>query len=245
MQCNMLVLLGEFYRSEYNGEQPCKVCVGVDAASACAGNAADMAKDMMKGVAGANVVAGAKDATAKSQAKKPRQETARTAVVHLPAYTLHEVNQHRLVGDAWAAVGNRVLDITAFIPKHPGGDVITLAAGIDATILFHTYHPNGVPASYLEKLTIGRLKHSGSDSVASVSKKEPEDVSHAATLDEKARRLHITRDVALLHDAAKARRSTPPTAQAAPPRRRRNLGQGVPSLARVLDVTGCHDPERA
>ena len=174
VQCNMLFLFGRFYRAAYNGDQPCKVCVSTEAAGACVGDASDMAKDILKGVAGQ--MSGQLDAPQGGKggaaiASKNRRDGAKTAEskFELPIYTLREVNQHRFMGDAWAVVGNRILDITSFIPKHPGGDVISLAAGIDATILFHTYHPNGVAKSHLERMTIGRLspQQSGAWSKAS------------------------------------------------------------------------------
>jgi len=51
-----------------------------------------------------------------------------------------------------------VYDITSFIKSHPGGDVIGLAAGRDATVLFETYHPTGAPVKVLAKYAIGTLK---------------------------------------------------------------------------------------
>lgn len=48
-----------------------------------------------------------------------------------------------------------VLDITRFASIHPGGDLILLSAGKDATVLFETYHPRGVSTSIIKKLQIG------------------------------------------------------------------------------------------
>jgi len=69
-----------------------------------------------------------------------------------------ELRQHNVPGNAWAAVHGKVLDITDFAKRHPGGDLILLAAGKDASVLFETYHPRGVPESLVNKLTVGVMK---------------------------------------------------------------------------------------
>eukprot|EP00854_Cymbomonas_tetramitiformis_P010977 gene10977-12983_t len=74
--------------------------------------------------------------------------------------TLDELAKHSLPGDMWTAVHGRVLDISQFVDKHPGGQVIKLAAGRDATVLFETYHPNGVSMAVLDKYEIGKLEKS-------------------------------------------------------------------------------------
>jgi cytochrome b involved in lipid metabolism len=76
-------------------------------------------------------------------------------------------------GSHWCIVNyhgkRRVLDITGFISKHPGGNVIVLASGIDATILAHTYHPNGLSKQIINELTIGQVKASDVDDETSSS----------------------------------------------------------------------------
>ena len=69
-----------------------------------------------------------------------------------------ELRSHCVPQNAWAAVHGRVVDITDFARRHPGGDIILLAAGKDATVLFETYHPRGVPTSLLDKLQVGMMK---------------------------------------------------------------------------------------
>ena len=51
-----------------------------------------------------------------------------------------------------------VLDVTRFATVHPGGDLILLGAGKDASVLFETYHPRGVPGALIEKLRIGTME---------------------------------------------------------------------------------------
>jgi len=69
--------------------------------------------------------------------------------------TLSELKSHNKPSDAWCAVHGDVLDISTFAKRHPGGDLIFLSAGMDATILVETYHPRGVPKSLMEKLKVG------------------------------------------------------------------------------------------
>ena len=72
--------------------------------------------------------------------------------------TRDELRSHNGPHNAWAAVHGRVISITDFAKRHPGGDIILLAAGKDATVLFETYHPRGVPTSLLDKLQVGTMK---------------------------------------------------------------------------------------
>lgn len=80
-----------------------------------------------------------------------------------------ELASHNTPASAWCAVhstdsdgnyvsGHAVLDITSFAARHPGGDLILLSAGKDASVLFETYHPRGVPAGLVKKLTIGVME---------------------------------------------------------------------------------------
>jgi len=73
------------------------------------------------------------------------------------AISMAEVRRHRTPEDCWCAIHGQVLDITDFLAKHPGGDVITLAAGREATVLAETYHPNGIPKSVIDRYRIGRV----------------------------------------------------------------------------------------
>jgi len=70
----------------------------------------------------------------------------------------NELRQHNSPSDAWCAINGRVVDITTFAKHHPGGDTILLAAGRDATVLFKTYHPRGVPDALVKSLQVGVLQ---------------------------------------------------------------------------------------
>lgn len=73
-------------------------------------------------------------------------------------FTNHELHKHNTPTDAWAVVHGKVLDITEFAKRHPGGDIILLAAGRDASILFETYHPRGISRGVVNKLQIGVME---------------------------------------------------------------------------------------
>ena len=86
-----------------------------------------------------------------------------------------ELASHNSPHSAWCAVHSTdsagkytgehaVLDITSFASRHPGGDLILLAAGKDASVLFETYHPRGVPHSLVKKLQIGVMEKGAYDS---------------------------------------------------------------------------------
>ncbi len=44
-------------------------------------------------------------------------------------------------GTYWLEIRGEVYDITDFIRRHPGGDILKLGAGRHATVLFESYHP--------------------------------------------------------------------------------------------------------
>mmetsp|Transcript_53394 Transcript_53394/g.134092 ORF Transcript_53394/g.134092 Transcript_53394/m.134092 type:complete len:454 (+) Transcript_53394:76-1437(+) len=75
----------------------------------------------------------------------------------LRSITSEEVAKHATPGDCWLIVRGHVYDVSQFASIHPGGDIIHLGAGIDATILFESYHLDGVDERRLEKYRIGKL----------------------------------------------------------------------------------------
>ena len=96
------------------------------------------------------------------------------AATALKTISKSELATHNTPASAWCAVhsqdsagnytgGHVVLDITSFASRHPGGDLILLAAGKDASVLFETYHPRGVPASLVKKLQIGIMEKGSYD----------------------------------------------------------------------------------
>lgn len=73
-------------------------------------------------------------------------------------FTLGEVKKHNKKDDAWTIIENKVYNITSWIPKHPGGQIIMKAIGKDATQLFlDNGHPEYVKKTILPKYYIGNL----------------------------------------------------------------------------------------
>ena len=73
--------------------------------------------------------------------------------------SLGEVKKHNKKNDAWTIIENKVYNITSWIPKHPGGEIIMQALGKDATQLFiDNNHPSYVKKTILPKYYIGTLK---------------------------------------------------------------------------------------
>jgi len=58
-----------------------------------------------------------------------------------PGYTLAQVAQHASPADCWVVVHGQVYDVSAFVPRHPGGALIYVKAGGDCSHLFDSYHP--------------------------------------------------------------------------------------------------------
>jgi cytochrome b involved in lipid metabolism len=74
-------------------------------------------------------------------------------------FTLDEVQKHNTKKDAWTIIENKVYNISSWIPKHPGGEIIMQALGKDATQLFlNNTHPSYVRKTILPKYYIGNLK---------------------------------------------------------------------------------------
>lgn len=74
--------------------------------------------------------------------------------------SLDEVKKHNKKSNAWTIIDNKVYNISSWIPKHPGGDIIMQALGKDATQLFlNNNHPSYVKKTILPKYYIGNLKN--------------------------------------------------------------------------------------
>lgn len=51
-------------------------------------------------------------------------------------YTAADVAQHATAADCWTMIDQKVYDVTSYMMKHPGGNRINQACGIDASDLF-------------------------------------------------------------------------------------------------------------
>eukprot|EP00397_Hematodinium_sp_SG-2012_P007267 GEMP01007309.1.p1 GENE.GEMP01007309.1~~GEMP01007309.1.p1 ORF type:complete len:967 (+),score=138.71 GEMP01007309.1:60-2903(+) len=77
-------------------------------------------------------------------------------------YTLGEVAKHNTKEDCWVVVNGQVLNVTSFLPDHPGGELAILTfAGKDATEEFNMIHPPDVITKYAADAIIGRLGTAG------------------------------------------------------------------------------------
>lgn len=74
-------------------------------------------------------------------------------------YTLAEVAKHNQKDDIWVVIDGQVLDVTKFLPDHPGGEkAILLYAGRDATEEFNMLHDPKVIPRYAPDAVIGKVK---------------------------------------------------------------------------------------
>lgn len=67
-------------------------------------------------------------------------------------FTLSEVAPHATAGDCWVVLHGRVLDVTAFLAEHPGGEKVLLGkGGTDATKAFDLIHTNSGGIALVEQ----------------------------------------------------------------------------------------------
>eukprot|EP01100_Stratorugosa_tubuloviscum_P003052 TRINITY_DN1721_c0_g1_i1.p1 TRINITY_DN1721_c0_g1~~TRINITY_DN1721_c0_g1_i1.p1 ORF type:complete len:447 (+),score=162.68 TRINITY_DN1721_c0_g1_i1:104-1444(+) len=74
-------------------------------------------------------------------------------------YSYEEVSKHNSFDDCWIIIHGKVYDVTKFISKHPGGELIIQGAGRDATPMFESSHPEFVKEKVLPKYHIGSVKN--------------------------------------------------------------------------------------
>ncbi|KAG2374418.1 hypothetical protein C9374_010702 [Naegleria lovaniensis] len=75
-------------------------------------------------------------------------------------FTWDEIEKHNHEGSAWLVIHGKVYDVTKFVPYHPGGDMILLAAGRQSTELFLSHHPTKTITNQalLDKYYIGEVE---------------------------------------------------------------------------------------
>ncbi|EJD51029.1 Flavocytochrome c [Auricularia subglabra TFB-10046 SS5] len=95
-----------------------------------------------------------------ASAKEEKKEAAQAgAGGSAGAYSMEEVQKHNKKDDIWVVVDGQVLDVTKFLPDHPGGEkAILLYAGRDATEEFNMLHDPKVIPRYAPESVIGTLK---------------------------------------------------------------------------------------
>jgi len=73
-------------------------------------------------------------------------------------YTMEEVAKHNTEQDCWVVVNDNVMNVTSFLPDHPGGVLaIVTFAGKDASEEFNMVHPPDVIQKYAPDAIIGKL----------------------------------------------------------------------------------------
>ena len=73
--------------------------------------------------------------------------------------SLAEVAKHNKENDCWIVIGKQVLDLTKFLPDHPGGKkAVLLFAGKNATAEFDMLHKREVIEKYAPESIIGDLE---------------------------------------------------------------------------------------
>ncbi|KAI0823323.1 fumarate reductase [Trametes gibbosa] len=110
-------------------------------------------------------VAGHLGSPASSSSQPAPEKKAEAAVKSAPApsgektFSVEEVKKHNKKDDCWVIIDGKVLDVTAFMPDHPGGEkAILLYAGRDATEEFNMLHDPKVIPRYAPEAVIGSLK---------------------------------------------------------------------------------------
>jgi len=74
-------------------------------------------------------------------------------------FSMEEVSKHNKEKDLWLVVNDQVLDVTKFLPDHPGGKMAIMSfAGRDATEEFNMVHEAGVIEKYTPESVIGKIK---------------------------------------------------------------------------------------
>lgn len=94
-----------------------------------------------------------------TEPEKREEKTAEKAKPSSGAYSAADVAKHNKKDDCWVIINGQVLDVTKFLPDHPGGEkAILLYAGRDATEEFNMLHDPKVIERYAADTVIGEHK---------------------------------------------------------------------------------------
>lgn len=109
---------------------------------------------------GASSTASTSSSSAPKATQEKKEEPA-AAPQPYKEYTLEDVAKHNSEKDCWVVVDGQVLDVTKFLPDHPGGKkAVLIYAGKDATEEFLMMHKLDVIPRYAAYTVIGKIKGS-------------------------------------------------------------------------------------
>jgi hypothetical protein len=102
---------------------------------------------------------GSAAATPAAAASGAASSSAASASGGATTYTMADVKKHATANDCWSVVDGIVLDLTQWIPQHPGGpSVIQAMCGTDGTTLYNSQHQGSEDAAQVaSQLALGRL----------------------------------------------------------------------------------------
>ena len=75
----------------------------------------------------------------------------------LALYDWSEISKHNQTSDCWVVIDGFVYDVTGWIERHPGGQLICTLAGEDVSAMFHSVHFRDI-SSTLECYLIGQVR---------------------------------------------------------------------------------------
>ncbi|KAF4727846.1 hypothetical protein FOZ62_030072, partial [Perkinsus olseni] len=103
-------------------------------------------------------------------------------------YTLEEVAKHNTDTDCWVALNGQVLDVTDFLPEHPGGKLAIMTfAGKDASKEFNMIHPADVVEKYVPESILGPVVEASAAAAAPVAAPAAAAPANGITMEEVAK----------------------------------------------------------
>ncbi|KAF4718309.1 hypothetical protein FOZ63_031835, partial [Perkinsus olseni] len=149
--------------------------------------------DLCENVLGLNNKLNLKELKTAPAAQKPApvaEKVAAAAAAPAPAsngYTMEEVAKHNTESDCWVALNGEVLDVTDFLPEHPGGKLAIMTfAGKDASKEFNMIHPADVVEKYASDAVLGPVVEASAAPVAAAAA-APAAPTNGYTLEEVAK----------------------------------------------------------
>merc|ERR1711871_1630653 len=71
------------------------------------------------------------------------------------AISADELKKHKTKKDCWVAIKGQVIDVTEFIPDHPGGaKTLVKQGGKESTEVFEAFHRDGLLEKFIKNGTV-------------------------------------------------------------------------------------------